>query len=173
MCEYSVPQQPLLARERDMTSIMRMAIAALAAVVSVPHCASAGPPVTPCSNASWDGTFGYTLTGQNVSGNNPGPRAAVGQLTADGRGNLSGNESKSSNGTISTGLTFTGTYSVLIDCTGSGTVTLSDGEVRDFNFVLIRQTPLGTITGWETVGVMAIQTDQGTVKTMSATKTRN
>ena len=114
----------------------------------------------PCTNASWDGSYGYKLEGDRIGGTDPGPRAAVGKIVADGHGNLSGTETKSKDGVILQGLTFTGTYQMLTDCTGSGTVTISDGEVRHFNFVVVEQSE----------EVVAIQTDQGRVTTVTATR---
>src|SRR5947209_1530322 len=68
-----------------------------------------------CTNANLNGSYGFTLTGWRI----PDPtlpehfaRAAVGLFSADGRGNLSGAETKSNNGVVFT-VTFTGTYSVL------------------------------------------------------------
>jgi hypothetical protein len=45
-----------------------------------------------CGCSNLQGTFGFTLTGSRQTGTNPGPRAAVGQLTTDGSGNLAGSE---------------------------------------------------------------------------------
>ena len=58
-------------------------------------------------------------------------------MNADGHGNLAGTETKSKNGMIFQGLTFTGSYTMLTDCTGTGNLTASDGEVRNFNFILV------------------------------------
>ncbi len=57
-------------------------------------------------------------------------------LTADGDGNSSGAETLSVNGTIIPGVTFTGTYTVNADCTGSLVTTTPDGSVTDHNFVI-------------------------------------
>src|SRR4051812_36936738 len=71
-----------------------------------------------CSSETWKGDYGFTLTGWRI----PDPtlpehfaRAGVGRLVADGKGNLSGSETKSKNGVILP-VTFTGTYTVLTDC---------------------------------------------------------
>src|SRR5262249_20220121 len=76
-----------------------------------------------CTRASFQGAFGYTFTG--LSGINALPFAAVGRLVADGQGNVSGSETQSDNGEISR-RTYTGTYKVNSDCTGS--------EVTNDNF---------------------------------------
>jgi len=102
-----------------------------------------------CSNATLKGVWGFTFSGIGGDGT---PRAIVGQATADGAGNLSGTLTKSKDGTIVTG-TFTGTYSVAKNCTGSLTVTDQDGEVRDANFVFDNSKK----------GFQTIQTDSGRV----------
>jgi hypothetical protein len=62
-------------------------------------------------------------------------RAIVGQMMADGRGNLSGSWTMSLNGTISTG-NFTGSYSIAKDCTGSITLLDEDFPTADYNVIL-------------------------------------
>ncbi len=109
-----------------------------------------------CTLATLKGNFGFEETGTRLDGTNPGPRAAVGSFTADGLGHLTGSYTKSNNGTISD-VTSTGTYSVNPNCTGSGTETHSDGEVRHFDFVIL----LGK-------QILFIQTDAGRVKTGAA-----
>ena len=69
-----------------------------------------------CTSASFQGAFGYTFTG--LTGVNALPFAAVGRLVADGQGNVAGAETDSSNGEIFQ-RTYTGTYKVNSDCTGS------------------------------------------------------
>jgi hypothetical protein len=117
----------------------------LAAICFFPVSANAA---SSCSNKSLSGSFGYTFTGQTVSGNNPGPHAAVGVLTANGQGGLTGFETKSIVGTISN-VTFAGSYSIQSNCTGTAAITESDGEVRNFNLALLH-------SDW-----IAIQTDSG------------
>ena len=107
-----------------------------------------------CSNHALKGSFGMILTGFRIDGGDPGPRADVGLLIADGNGNLTGSGTKSKNGII-TSVTITGTYTVNTDCTGSATGLDSDGETRDFNFVIVD----------EHHEVFGIQTDPGRVKT--------
>src|SRR5215472_10836692 len=69
-----------------------------------------------CTNGSFEGAFGYTFTG--LTGVKALPFASVGRLVADGQGNLAGAETDSSNGEIFQ-RTYTGTYNVNSDCTGS------------------------------------------------------
>jgi hypothetical protein len=102
-----------------------------------------------CSDATLKGVYGFISSGFGGDGT---PRALVGQATADGKGNLSGTVTKSKDGTILT-ITFTGTYSVAKNCTGSLTFIDQDGETRHVNFVFDNSKK-----GWQ-----AIQTDSGRV----------
>lgn len=106
------------------------------------------------------GTFGFTLTGSRTTGTNPGPRAAVGQLTADGNGNLAGSETQSNNGVIVQGVTETGTYVVNSDCSGTATLTLKgngvDTTTRTFHFQILNNSQ----------EFIAIVTDQGFTETI-------
>ena len=124
----------------------------------VPLGASA-EPFKSCTNESWEGSYGYLETGTRIIDPAPGPRAAVGRMTADGHGNLAGNETKSEGG-VTLNLTFTGSYTMLKDCTGSGSITLSNGEVRNFNFVIVE----------DGEQILFIQTDPGRTITITATK---
>ena len=102
-----------------------------------------------CSDATLKGVYGFIFSGFGGDGT---PRASVGQGTADGKGTLSGTLTKSKDGTILTG-TFTGTYKVAKNCTGSVTFIDPDGETRDVNFVFDNGNK-----GWQ-----GIQTDSGRV----------
>jgi len=103
----------------------------------------------PCSNGTFNGNFGFTNTGTIVG---VGDFAAVGRLSADGQGNLGGSITRSVNGVIAR-LTFTGTYAVNVDCTGSATLTFSSGQAVHRDFVIVDD-------GREVRGV---STDSGTV----------
>ena len=62
--------------------------------------------------------------------------AAVGQFTADGKGNItSGTQTVSQGGLIETG-TFTGTYSLAKNCTGSVTLNVSGVGTVTANIVV-------------------------------------
>ena len=86
-----------------------------------------------CSNASLKGAYGASCEGTIVG---VGPLAVVSVLTADGDGNISGVETLSVNGVITTGVTLIGTYTVNANCTGSIVTTTPDGSVTDHNFVI-------------------------------------
>jgi hypothetical protein len=69
-----------------------------------------------------------------VVGSNPAE--TVGQVTLDGKGNISGTETFTNNGIIST-LSVTGTYTENSNCTGTWTVIPSGGSAIDFNTVVV------------------------------------
>jgi hypothetical protein len=72
----------------------------------------------PCSNATFKGSYGLNTSGTIIG---VGPVAAVGELTADGKGNVTGVNTFNINGS-SSHFTFTATYQVNPDCTGSAIV---------------------------------------------------
>src|SRR6202140_415170 len=76
-----------------------------------------------CSNASLQGSFGFTSTGTLLALPPPfaGPFAEVGRQTFDGNGNTDATATASANGNIAK-LTMQGTYVVNPDCTGSMTL---------------------------------------------------
>ena len=87
-----------------------------------------------CTNASFQGAFGYTFTG--LTGFKALPFAAVGRLVADGQGNLAGVETDSSNGEIFQ-RTYSGTYKVNSDCTGSEVSYDNFGKTVKCDFVIV------------------------------------
>jgi hypothetical protein len=87
-----------------------------------------------CTTASFQGAFGYTFTG--LTGFNALPFASVGRLVADGQGNLAGAETDSSNGDIFK-RTYSGTYTVNSDCTGSEVTLDNFGKTVKCNFVIV------------------------------------
>jgi hypothetical protein len=91
-----------------------------------------------CSNATLKGTFAYTITG-STSAAPPlgGPFGGVGRQTYDGNGHVSGSQTVNLNGNVLR-QTYTGTYTVNPDCTGSITHTLNipPGLVTHSDFVI-------------------------------------
>jgi hypothetical protein len=113
----------------------------------------------PCSNATLNGSFGYTSTGTLLPSYVPapffGPFAEVGRQTFDGNGHTEATATTSSNGNI-VPVTIEGTYSVNKDCTGSMTVNVSPfGSVVHADFVIDDH-------GAE---IRAIGTDTGVIET--------
>lgn len=91
-----------------------------------------------CSNASLQGSFGFTNTGTNIALPPPlaGPIAQIGRQTFDGRGNTHGIGTLSANGNIIR-VTVQGTYVVNPDCTGSLTLDVSPfGSTVNVDFVI-------------------------------------
>ncbi len=91
-----------------------------------------------CSNASLQGSFGFTSTGTNIALPPPlaGPIAQIGRQTFDGRGNTRGTGTLSANGNIFS-VTVQGTYLVNPDCTGSMTLYVSPfGSSVNADFVI-------------------------------------
>jgi hypothetical protein len=66
-----------------------------------------------------------------------GSLSAVGVVTFDGQGNHVGFDTISLNGSIIPRLTFTGTYNVNSDCTGSDTENFQNGLTIQRNFVIV------------------------------------
>src|SRR5262245_46474393 len=87
-----------------------------------------------CTDASFQGAFGYTFTG--LAGVNALPFASVGRLVADGQGNVSGAETQSDNGRISR-RNYSGTYTVNADCTGSEVTNDNFGKTVKCDFVIV------------------------------------
>ena len=78
-----------------------------------------------CSTSMVSGTYFYVLAGTVVSGGQGVPYAALGELVADGSGNISGKSFGSVNGQPGT-YSLSGTYSVQGSCTG--TISLTDSQ---------------------------------------------
>ena len=143
-----------------MRRMMNRGVIAFASFLALALVPSAFGYGSSCDYSSLQGTFGFTLTGSRNTGTNPGPRAAVGQITFDGRGNLTGSETQSNNGVIVKNVTETGTVTVNQDCSGSATVTLSGSGVdttkRTFNFQILHNSE----------EIFAIVTDTGFTETI-------
>jgi hypothetical protein len=74
-----------------------------------------------CSLTNSAGKYGFTLSGTVILPTGPVPIAAVGRAVLDANGNASGTESRSVGGDFAVE-TFTGTFTVNADCTGSTTL---------------------------------------------------
>jgi hypothetical protein len=89
-----------------------------------------------CTNASLSGGYVISVTGHSVTN----PFSAVGQLTADGLGGLTGVMTMSSNGQVSRSVAVTGTYTTLATqsalCTGTATINYTGGGNLTFDIVL-------------------------------------
>jgi hypothetical protein len=93
---------------------------------------AAEPASALCSNTNLNGVYGYYHGRPGGSGT---LRVVVGQFTADGQGNLTGSWTMSTSGAISTG-TFTGSYSIAKNCTGSLAFSSEDIGPANYNIIL-------------------------------------
>ncbi len=85
-----------------------------------------------CSQASLNGPYGLEGQGTVLSGpplglSAPAPFGEVIIATFDGAGSFSGSAAVNVGGVVLNPVTFTGTYTVKSDCTGTATVNLSLG----------------------------------------------
>jgi len=105
-------------------------IASLAAVSLTTPAVWAQSDATPstCSNASLKGKYGFNSFDENGD-------ASVGQISLNGAGKASGSLTRSQGGSIAS-FSFTGTYSVNADCTGTGTLNNNGGGSTSFAFVV-------------------------------------
>jgi hypothetical protein len=133
-----------------------LVIATLSVLGMVPGAQAAEDKL--CSNASLKGTFAYTVTG-STSAPPPlgGPFGGVGRQTFDGNGHVSGTQTVNVNGNVFR-QTYTGTYTVNPDCTGSVTlmIDIPPGLVTHSDFVI-------DDNGAE---IRAVETDAGSVITV-------
>jgi hypothetical protein len=137
-------------------TIARTFAIAAVTVLALGIAPTAKAEVRGCSNASLTGTFAYTLTETVIA---PpaiaGPTAEVGTQTFDGRGATTGSATVSANGAIFQ-FTFTGTYTVNPDCTGTFTLQIAAFGITQHVFFVIDD------SGTE---FRAIETDPGFVGT--------
>jgi hypothetical protein len=82
-----------------------------------------------CSEATLDGTYLFADDGFVIRDNEKVPFAASGYEVYDGNGHTKGVVTTNVNGKITSKETFSGTYTVKADCTGSSTYT--DGTRYD------------------------------------------
>src|SRR3989442_15752379 len=90
-----------------------------------------------CTKASIAGPYGYAIRGMVVSSNGSfSTFADSGNFTSDANGNLSAASTFSQDGTV-TPRTFTGTYTVISDCTGTVKTKDSLGGSASINLVIV------------------------------------
>jgi len=85
--------------------------------------------VAQCSNASLNGQYFYTLGGSLKSGTSSVSYNELGNVSADGNGNLTGSTTTSTAGVIAT-QPVTGTYSIRSNCSGTATLTTAVEAVQ-------------------------------------------
>jgi hypothetical protein len=108
-----------------------------------------------CSDASLQGSFGFTSSGtlNALPPPSAGPFGEIGRQAFDGQGNTDGTATLSTNGNIHR-VTWQGTYTVNPDCTGSMTLFVSPlGVTVPLDFVIdddgteLRAITTGNMTG--------------------------
>ena len=82
--------------------------------------------ITTPSNSSLSGRFGFSLAGSNTVG----PVDAIAQFTADGKGSITGNLDENSNGSLGSGLSLAGSYSLAATGRGTSALTSSAGTMN-------------------------------------------
>ncbi len=106
----------------------------LLAMAAVPMLA-ADPPT--CDLTSLNGAFGYKLTGYVYdSMGYTYYLGVVGRMVSDGNGNLTGTDTYSFDGSL-VKRQYTGTYTINADCTGSLTITTSNGNSTHADLVIV------------------------------------
>jgi hypothetical protein len=108
-----------------------------------------------CNEATLNGTYGYHYKGAVAEGEGLGRVAAIGLLKFDGRGKVTGSETRSTSGKVARS-TFAGTYTVNPDCSGIATGgTLP--QPTQFEYVILddtRELQMAVSTdGFATLGV--------------------
>jgi len=88
-----------------------------------------------CSNATLQGTYLLAYSGFQIVDGQQVPFVFAGQDRINGDGTLTGVNSFSVNGAISKNVTYTGTYTINPDCTGTST-TVDDGTGETAHFDL-------------------------------------
>ena len=114
-----------------------------------------------CKVSGVAGTYGYTTAWTIPT---LGALAAVGLITLDASGNLTGAQTTSFNGAI-VQETLSGTYTVNADCTGTATVNVYHSGV------LVRTTSIDVVFDNDQRDLRAIFLTSGTVLTVSGKKT--
>jgi hypothetical protein len=91
-----------------------------------------------CSNAKAAGKWGFTLLGTLILPTGPVPGAAVGRLSVDEAGNISGAEARNVGGGFANE-TITGSWTVNSDCTGTASFQIYESGVlvRTSEFSLV------------------------------------
>lgn len=103
--------------------IVRTALGAVSIAILYMTLVPAAQADDTCSTAKAAGDWGGTLTGTLILPTGPVPGAAVGRLTADREGNISGTEERNVGGDFGNE-TLTGIWAVNSDCTGTFTANI-------------------------------------------------
>ena len=114
----------------------------------------------PCTKSSYKGRYAFRAAGFiSIASSPPEPFAVVGHFKADGKGNIAGSQTRNFKGQI-VRETFTESYTVNPDCTGSSKKTTSTGIKTNWDFVISDK---GNT-------IIAIETDANNVVTIRAAR---
>src|ERR1700674_1227701 len=103
-----------------------------------------------CSNAKAAGKWGFSLTGTLILPTGPVLGAAVGRLSVDAAGNISGTEARNVDGGFANE-TITGSWSVNSDCTATVTANIYESGI------LVRTSVLAAVFGNHSGKIRAVQ----------------
>ena len=120
---------------RLLTSVLLACVMVLGAITFVRHFSHTRTvhAQTGCDLTSLSGAYGYGLTGYAYDNQgNLYVLASAGRLVADGNGGVTGADTYSFDGSVGK-RTYTGTYTMNTDCTGSVTLQLSIGNSTSTN----------------------------------------
>lgn len=120
-------------------------------------CAGSLRAQSQCSNTNLVGAYGFAVRGTNAAANLQ--FAITGRFVADGNGHFEGSGTQTVSGNLFK-TSFQGGYHINSDCTGSATLTFTNGPSSNLDFVLVND-------GKE---VLLIVSDPGTVETGTAKK---
>jgi len=129
-----------------------------AVVVGTAYRETASTIPVQCGNGSFSGGYGYVLSGVAPVGSGA-LYSDAGQFVADGTGNATGMSVENRGGSVSQN-SFTGTYSVASDCSGTAQVTNQNGT-SNYRFAIGRDGQVAlffeTDAGWTESGVFTPQ----------------
>ncbi len=117
--------------------------------------ASSAVTVSGYTNASLQGAYAFSISGNYVSGALSGPFFRAGSFTSDGNGNLTTGLEDINSGGVPKTVSFAGTYTVGTD--GRGSMKFNDGNTPvTFNFVVVNNNQI-QIIGFDTTGTASGQ----------------
>lgn len=124
--------------QRNLTNRYLPILIVLVGSLSNPLSAATSPQIGggSCGTSVVNGTYFYVLAGTVSSGGQGVPYAELGELVADGSGNVSGKSFASVNGQPGT-YSLAGTYSVQGTCTGSISLTVNSASTTTLTFQVV------------------------------------
>jgi hypothetical protein len=126
----------------------RIILAALVAACAAPLVAPEVASAAGCTNRSLAGTYGYQTSGWFTPPTPPGaalaPFAETGEIVFAADGTVSGSGSLAFGGLIAAH-TFTGTFEISADCTGTATVTDNNNLSANYTLVILNNANGGDV----------------------------